>query len=396
MAAHSLALWLARAGHEVRVLTTAPNRADEGNETLLPGLTVTRRFFANVYQVYNAGRQPFGRKAIWHFNDHFRRENERIAGEVIDEFQPEVVNTHDLQGIGYNLLKAVGDRGLPCVQVLHDFGFICLAMNMFRAGQECAYHHVACQASAAIKRRYFEHIKALSFVSPSAALLERYRPHLPPHLEACVIPLALYFAPVPERSALPARRAEEPLRLLYVGQIEPWKGIGFLCDVLEPLAAGGNFHLQVVGGGRLLPSLRERFGEAPWITLAGKVAAAEVGAYMAASDLLVVSSVWFENAPLVISQARQLGLPVLASRVGGLPEMVEAGVAGDLVAPGDAAAWTEMLKMLLQERGIVARWRKVAQDSQATGSPDVLGPQMVEVFQRTAARAGRHPLKTLV
>ena len=259
MAAHSLALWLARNGHEVRVLTTAPARADEGTETMIPGLTVTRRFFPNVYQVYMAGRQPLMRKAIWHFNDHFRPENERIAGEIIDEFQPDVVNTHDLQGIGYNVLKAVGERGLPCVQVLHDFGFLCLAMNMFRSGQECSYHHLTCQASTAIKRGYFEQIKALSFVSPSAALLERYRPHLPPHLEACVIPLVLYFAPAPERPALRVGREDEPLRLLYVGQIEPWKGIGFLCDVLEPLAAQGNLHLQVVGGGNLLPSLPVAF-----------------------------------------------------------------------------------------------------------------------------------------
>ena len=117
---------------------------------------------------------------------------------------------------------------------------------------------------------------------------------------------------------------------------------------------------------------------------------------MAASDLLVVPSVWFENAPLVISQALQSGLPVVASRVGGLPEMVDAGVSGDLVAPGDAAAWTETLKMLLRDRRIVARWSKVLQDSPGTGSPDVLGPQMVEVFQRTAGRAARQPLKTLV
>ncbi len=396
MAAHSLASWLARAGHEVRVLTTAPNRAAEGTETMLPGLTVIRRFFANIYQVYLAGRQPFARRAVWHFNDHFRPENERIAGEIIDEFQPEVVNTHDLQGIGYNVLKAIGDRRLPCVQVLHDFGFICLAMNMFRAGRECPYHHFSCQASTAIKRRYFTHIKALSFVSPSAALLERYRPYLPPHLEASVIPLTLDFAPAPDRPDHPAHGGEEPLRLLYVGQVEPWKGIDFLCDVLEPLARQGGFHLQVVGGGNLLQSLRARFAGADWITLAGKVAADEVGAYMAASDLLVVPSVWFENAPLVTSQALRLGLPVLASRIGGLPEMIEAGVVGDLVAPGDAAAWTETLKMLRQERGIVARWRKLAQDSRRTGSPDVLGPQMVEVFQRTAGQAGRHPLKTLV
>jgi glycosyltransferase involved in cell wall biosynthesis len=388
MAAHSLAVWLAGAGHEVRVLTTAPERSVEGTETLAPGLAVTRRYFENVYQVYRAPRNSLARKAVWHFKDHFHPDSERIAREIIDDFQPDVVNTHDLQGIGYNLLKAIGDRGLPCVQVLHDFGFICLSMNMFRHGRECSHHHLACQGSAAIKRGFFGHIKALSFVSPSAALLERYRPHLPHHLEACVIPLPLYFAPAPRRPARAPGNGGGPLRLLYVGQIEPWKGIDFLCEILAPLAQrGGRFHLQVVGGGGLLAGLQARFAGADWITLTGKVAAAEVGAHMAASDLLVVPSVWFENAPLVISQALRLGLPVLASRVGGLPEMVDAGVSGDLVAPGDAAAWTARIETLLREPGIVARWRAGARDLQETGSPEVLGPRMVEVFQRTAGHA---------
>jgi glycosyltransferase involved in cell wall biosynthesis len=286
---------------------------------------------------------------------------------------------------------------LPCVQVLHDFGFICLSMNMFRKGMECSHHHLACQGSAAVKRRYFEHIGALSFVSPSAALLERYRPHLPEHLEACVIPLPLYFAPAPTRPAPAARGENQRLKLLYVGQLEPWKGIDFLCDVLAPLAQGGRLHLQVVGGGSLLGGLQARFAGADWITLAGKIAAADVGAHVVASDLLVVPSVWFENAPLVVSQALRLGLPVLASRTGGLPEMIEPGVSGDLLPPGDAAAWTGKIEMLLREPGTIARWARGAQDLLECGSPEVLGPQMVDVFQRTAGQASiRQDAKTPV
>ena len=97
----------------------------------------------------------------------------------------------------------------------------------------------------------------------------------------------------------------------------------------------------------------------------------------------------------MISQALRLGLPVLASRVGGLPEMVDAGISGDLVPPGDASAWTEMLENLLRNPGVIARWRKGAQDLQDTGSPEVLGPRMMELFQRTAEEAMlRHAVKT--
>jgi glycosyltransferase involved in cell wall biosynthesis len=113
---------------------------------------------------------------------------------------------------------------------------------------------------------------------------------------------------------------------------------------------------------------------------------------MTSSDLLAVPSIWFENAPLVISQALRLGLPVLASRTGGLPEMVDAGVTGDLVEPGDAAAWTAVIEKLLRDPAILARWRRGAELRRDAGGPDVYAPLMVDVFQRTAGLANQQRL----
>ncbi len=55
--------------------------------------------------------------------------------EAIERFRPDIVNTHDLQGIGYNLLREIGRQRLPCVQTLHDLGFLCMNMNMFKDGE---------------------------------------------------------------------------------------------------------------------------------------------------------------------------------------------------------------------------------------------------------------------
>ena len=359
-------------------------------------MTVERRYFKNIFQIYRADRDRTISKVIWHLNDHFHAETEQICASVIEEFRPEVVNTHDLQGIGYNLLKAIGAQRVACVQTLHDFGFMCVSMNMFRHGRECHRYHLTCQASAAVKRTYFAKIEALAFISPSAALLERYRPHLPSHLEAAVIPLPLLFADPPAVSS-PAVRSRPGLQLLYVGQIERWKGIDFLLEVLAGLAPEHDFHVQVVGGGSLLDQLQARYAGADWMTLAGKVPAAEVGAFMASSDLLVVPSTWFENAPLVISQALRLALPILASDTGGLPEMVRAGVNGDLLPPGDAAAWRARLAEILRDPALVQRWRAQAAGMHAVASPRALTARVVDVFARTSARAplplaGRAPL----
>jgi glycosyltransferase involved in cell wall biosynthesis len=386
MAASSLARLLAKAGHEVHVLTSAPTREAEGCESVAERLTVERRFFPNIFQIYQADRNRSLSKIIWHVNDHFHAQSEQICRQVIDQFQPDVVNTHDLQGIGYNLLKAIGERRVPCVQTLHDFGFMCVSMNMFRHGRECRRYHLTCQASAAVKRSYFEQIEALAFISPSAALLERYRPHLPRHREATVIPLPLEFESPPAAARSAAAELDPGMQLLYVGQVERWKGIDFLLEVLAGLAPRHRFHLRVLGGGSLLERLQESYGRAAWVTFEGKVPAGRVGAYMQASDLLVVPSMWFENAPLVISQALRLSLPVLASDTGGLPEMVKAGGNGELLAPGNAAAWSGRLAALFREPAIVQRWRAQAGTTDETTAPEALTAKVLEVFARTAAR----------
>ena len=383
MAAYSLALWLVGQGEEVHVLTSAPNPSDQGTETLPGGLTIERRHFANVYQVYKAPRAPALQKARWHWNDHFHPDAERICGEVMDQFQPDVVNTHDLQGIGYNLLKAIGARSVPCVQTLHDFGFVCVSMNMFRHGRECGHHHLPCVASTLIKRSYFQHVQTLAFISPTVALLERYRPHLPARVEAHVVPYVLSFRPPrPEAAATPD---DSRVKLIYVGQVEPWKGVEFLVSVLEEMVGTARFHLTVVGGGSLLEALRQHNGNGDWLTVAGKVPPEEVGNYMNRSEVLLVPSLWFENAPLVVSQAIELGLPVLASDTGGLPEMVTDGVNGALLPRGDREAWKAALAQVCHRSGAFEKWRAGAAGLRGSLSPDGPGERVRSVFRRVSA-----------
>ncbi len=391
MAAHSLAVWLSEHGHDVRVLTSAPEPADEGTEVFPNGLTVERRHFANVYQIYKAPRGPLLAKVRWHLKDHFHPESERICGEVMDDFQPDVVNTHDLQGIGYNLLNAIGARDVPCIQTLHDFGFMCLSMNMFRDGHECGHHHLPCVASTLIKRSYFKHIRTLAFISPTAALLERHRPHLPPGAETHVIPYVLSFEPtrpVPVTGEAAAMLDDGRVKLIYVGQLEPWKGVEFLISLLEGLLDTVRFHLTIVGGGSLLDTLQRRAANVDWLAVVGKVPPANVGGYMSRSDLLIVPSLWFENAPLVISQAVELGLPVLASNTGGLPEMITDGVNGALLPRGERAAWQAALERVCREPGQLEAWRAGAAERRSSILPDGPGENTVSVFRSVSAGRG--------
>ena len=379
MAAHSLSQWLATSGHTVHVLTSAHQRELAGIECIRENLTVERHYFAGLYQIYQAQNHNAVVKGLWHLHDHHHLTAEAITSSVIQRVRPDLINTHSLQGIGYNLLNAVAKSEIPCVQTLHDFGFLCINVNRFKDGKECEKHHLPCQYSAQIKRRYLEKISRLSFWSPSEALLKAYQPYLPPHAHTEAIPLPLYFS---QPEAAPRIRSNS-VHFLYVGQITPWKGVRFLLDVFSSLKKTTPFIVEIIGGGSDLASLRETYAKEPWVIFHGKLPPEKIGQHMASADLLLTPSLWFENAPLVISQAIQSVLPVFASRIGGLDELVKDGMTGRLLPAGDKMAWTEALREVILHPEILDKWRLATGESKSRFSVDQLGQRVIELFEKT-------------
>ncbi len=111
---------------------------------------------------------------------------------------------------------------------------------------------------------------------------------------------------------------------------------------------------------------------------------------MAKAAFLLVPSLWFENAPLVIRQAIESSLPVLASDIGGLAELVNDNITGRLIPPGEAAAWQATIEWALNNPAQVEKWRCGTSDLQATRyRADVLGPAYSELFGRIVGSSQR-------
>lgn len=138
--------------------------------------------------------------------------------------------------------------------------------------------------------------------------------------------------------------------VLYAGYHVPEKGVDVLIEAMDRLGklGRGDVHLLTVGGGELLEPLRARasaLGMRGRVRLLGWVMPAEIPEYMAACDVLVLPSLR-EGCPNVILEALASGRPVVASRVGGVPELIreDDGKNGVLVPAGDPDALARGLK----------------------------------------------------
>lgn len=152
------------------------------------------------------------------------------------------------------------------------------------------------------------------------------------------------FLDEPEQPAPVARR------FVCVARLSPEKGHGVLLAALAPLAAEGlDFELVLVGDGDLRAELEEMarsLGLGLRVRFVGWKSNVEVRAEILASRVLVVPSL-AEGLPVVIMEALALRRPVIASAVGGIPELVEDGSTGWCVEPDSPAALTTALRAAL-------------------------------------------------
>jgi len=140
---------------------------------------------------------------------------------------------------------------------------------------------------------------------------------------------------------------DSTLSLLFLGTPLPHKGVHVLAEAVARIAPRACLKIC---GHRPDPNYMKQLDRkgVEWVE---PISREDVGALIDTADLLCLPSLWPENAPLVLLEARARRRPVLASETGGIPEMAQ----GRLLAPGDVDAWTETIGYLASQRDALAK-----------------------------------------
>ena len=117
---------------------------------------------------------------------------------------------------------------------------------------------------------------------------------------------------------------------LFVGRVSPEKGIETLFRAWESL----DIPLRIVGDGPMMGMVKEKASEVTTVAL-GRRNSRQVAEEMAQAAFLVMPSEWYEGFPMTIVEAFSQGLPVIASRLGGMAEIIEDNVTGLHFIPGN-------------------------------------------------------------
>lgn len=339
-------------GHDVFVITGQPRR---GGKALMIDRASTERIYRffppNVYFTLDDYKQLWMTRLLWHVIDAFSPAPGRIVGEILDEEKPDVIFTHNLKGLGLSIPRAIQRRGIPQVHVLHDLQLV-IPSGLLIAGREyqLTLFKPMYAAYRAICRWMFGRPNMV--ISPSQFIIDQYS------LYGFFRGLPFLLQPNPTPNFRPVERAlhtKGPLRLLFVGQLGEHKGIGFLLDAMKDVTV--DVELMVVGEGPLSGLVQQRAETDRRITHLGYMPPGELMKCYSVADALVVPSLCYENSPTVIYEALNAGIPVLASRIGGVGELVREGETGYLFSPGVKEDFLRVLEALERKREEFAQHR---------------------------------------
>jgi glycosyltransferase involved in cell wall biosynthesis len=137
--------------------------------------------------------------------------------------------------------------------------------------------------------------------------------------------------------------------VVYAGRLSDEKGVDVL---IEAVAGSTGLRLDVAGDGparRQLEAHAAALRARDRVTFHGRLDPLPLQDLLRASAVAAVPSRWYENMPLAVLEAFAVGLPVVATALGGIPELIEPGTDGDLVAPNDPAALGRSLSAFVED-----------------------------------------------
>ncbi|MEX0677388.1 MAG: glycosyltransferase family 4 protein [Pirellulales bacterium] len=328
-------------GHQVVVacLSPTPTRRGDGR------LHVHEFPLRNVYWPFDGTRQARWRKAVWHLRNAFGHGGAADIDALLERERPDLVHTHNLAGFTCAVWQTIRARGIPLVHTIHDYALLCPATTMFRRNANCGGQCLGCRLLSWPKREHSRAVNAVVGVSGFA--LDR-------HLRGGYFTRAAQYViqngdPRGQNHNAASREPSPVMRVGYLGRLAVVKGVELMLDSLLPLVPH-QCELIVGGSGdaEYESRLKSRY-EPRGVRFTGRVDAAE---FLAGIDVLVVPSLWHEPFGLVLCEAMSAGVPIVASAVGGIPEVVEHGQSGFLFEPADGRALREHVGHLARDRNL--------------------------------------------
>jgi len=346
-------------GHEIFLITTKPKKPNlnSSNNSELADLKI---FYLDS-DYYNLANKSMLARFFWHLKNLYDFKKYNSFQEILNQEKPDLVITHNLMGLGFISAQAIKLSGAKHHHFLHDIQLLHPSGLMF-FGQENFINSLPAKAYQKITRHLIGSPDLI--ISPSNWLLKEHQNkgffinnktqivslkeilNLKRKDNAVVEVKQLKIS----SESLGSHQAEKEKKLsqnnleeknkntspkvfLFAGQIEEHKGIIFLIKAFKKLAHP-DMILRIAGSGQVEKKAKKLAGNDKRFQFLGQLKKNDLEEELKQADFLIMPSLCYENSPTIILEAKNFHLKVIASNLGGIPEIIAEN--DILFKPGDA------------------------------------------------------------
>jgi glycosyltransferase involved in cell wall biosynthesis len=362
--------------NEVTVISTKPYHglsSLRSSVELNGNLKIYRFYPLNVYYGYHASKKSMWIKPIWHLIDIWNPHAYFAIKKILEKEKPNIIHTHNLEILSTSALSAINALKIPHVHTVHDYLLLNRYADLLRGGEVIKEINI-------IDKLYQNFMKRLSnsqdiVLAPSKFVLDIHTKSGFFSCSKCMkLPLGIRL------SNKHAQKKYDRIDILYVGGLSRHKGVHLLITAFKSLE-GKNIRLHIIGKGKDEKKFKRLAEGDSRIIFHGFVPDEELRLLYQKANITVVPSIWYDNSPMVIYESLNDGTPVIGSRIGGIPELIEGGYNGFLFEAGNVDELKEILGNLIKNPEPLKRLEDGAFESVKKYDMDTHVKRLEEIYK---------------
>lgn len=325
------------AGSEVYSYHLVKELINQDIETFV--FTRVENEFDDNYKIYNEKFEDIQIQRVnkpkrdYLYEDKFYDDKiDKIFKEYLASIKPDIVHFGHLSHLSTNLIKIVKEFNIPIVYTIHDFWLYCVKGQMINQDgvicenpsvencTQCSNYVVNSKQIEESQKHMKEVIELIDiFISPSHTLKDFFINQGIDKDKIQYLKYGFNTKKIIYNKKVFTKNSK--INFGFMGRVIPTKGIKVLVDTFKKLP---NEKLSIYGN----IGIQKRFLETKNIVFKGAYDNNNINTVLNDIDVLIVPSIWYENAPLVIQEAFLAGIPVITSDIGGMAELVKDKING--------------------------------------------------------------------
>lgn len=362
--------------HEVFVITTQgpkPRKELDSNQNFRI-IELAKTYPIDLHS-FISGQQSIKKtkKFLWYLNDIWSLSVFSQIKSILKKEKPDIIHTNGFQGLSSSLFSAINRSNIPHVHTLHNYELFSHWATMYKNGKPITKFNFFDKLYLTFMRKVSSNITAV--ISPSKFVMDLAQNNgFFQKSKKFVIPHGI------DNTKKIKPKLESSGEFLYFGRLDETKGIQVTIEAFRKnLSKEVKFH--IAGSGPYENKLKKLANDDQRIIFHGFLEKEKLEFLINQCSYLIVPSIWYEPFGLVIIESLNRGMPVIASKIGAIPEIITNEYNGFLFEPEDSDSLSNIITKTIGDHQLISRLSQNALDSSMNYPIQSVFKSVNEVYQ---------------